>query len=1003
MALQPAGVQLVAQDQAAFFAALAAANSAVQALGVSSVGSAAQIDKLTGRIEFQQRSLAILAQELDATKSKYGEGSVQAQRKQLALDKLTASIAKDESALAELKAAETGAAQSSDKLAQGFDNAGKSSRSFGEIMTGALRKVGELAVSALASAAQALGSFVASSIKGAGDYEQAMNVLQSTSGATDQEMQAVKETAKALGADLTLPATSAASAGNAMLYLTQQGLSLNDAMAAAKGTLQLTAAGMVDEKVAAETTATALNQFHLAGSEATRVADLLAASVSASGSSVAQTGQAVQQAGTSFAGAHVPLLDFVTLINEMSKAGIKGSDAGTSLKTMMLRLEAPTKKAADAMQSLGISVYDQAGAMRPMREIIGQFEKSLGGLTQKQRDQAIVTIFGSDAQRAANIILAGGTDAYDKMRASVDRNGAAAKLAGAQMKGLNGAVAGLGSQVETLALEALEPLLPIMTGVVTKAAEVTGSFIGQVGPAVVSVISAFTQVGHVIETAFVPALSAAGVALTAYALTQIPAVIAALPALIAQVAAAATAFAAQAGAILLVAGPLAIIAGAVAMVAIKYTQFHDQIQSATDALLNSRTFWTDSTKALEDYGNASAATVEKLKPLADSIQTQRDLLHSTIESLSQRMAAGLVSEAQYKNEMEAINAQATAIDAASKQLTTMTNAEVNAQAATLTATNATEDQSSALADNQDQIQLTEKELEDLAKQLEKTFKDGTQAVQDYVSQAASFMEQLTDTNKKAADRVTADQALAYAQQAAAQRAHLGSMLSDYTLAQQKLGNITTAQADVILSAIEKQFGTADDTSARTFLHMEQSIDSFAKSGGSSVDDLSKHLGLLQDDAIATKEKMDALAKKYTAELVQNFKDGKIDADELRKALEAIPAKVTSEVTVTHTDKYITEGTHAPGAGQAAGGPVDAGTTYLVGEHGREFFTPWSAGVITPHDRTIQPPATPAQLMQGGGQTSTSYSEQRVYNYSPVYAGTPKAPATDFALMKVLGL
>lgn len=830
-------------------------------------------------------------------------------------------VAQDAGAFNSALAAANGAVNT---LSKGLDQAGQSGGRFGDVMTGALRRVGELAVNALGAAASALGSFISSSISGAGDYEQSMNVLQSTTGATNDQMQAVKDTAKKLGADLSLPATSAASAGDAMLYLAQQGLSVDEAMSAAKGTLQLAAAGMVDEREAAQTTATALNQFNLAGDQAVRVADLLASSVSASGSTVSQTGQAIQQAGTAFSSAGVPIEDFITLVNEMSKAGIKGSDAGTSLKTMMQRLQAPTDKAKEALDKLNISVYDQDGAMRPMRDIIDQFSGSLKGLTQKERDQAVVTIFGADAQRAANIVLAGGTEEYDKMRDAVTKNGSASQLAGAQMKGLNGAVAGLGSQLETLALEALEPLLPLMAGVVTKAAEFAGSFIGHVGPAVEGLIQFLGQAGAVINDVALPALAGLTAAIVAWAVAQavqaIPALLASIPAIAAQT----TAFIANAAAVAAAAAPYVIIAAAVAGVAYAWQNFTGKVESATDALLNSKPFWTDSTDALNNFGNASETTRAKLQPLADSIQTQRDLLRDNIESLGKRMSAGLISEEQYKREMDAINAQAFSIDAASKQLKIMTDAEVIAEAAKLTATHQTELQTGALEDNRGEMQLSEKELQDLAKQIEKTFKDGTQAVDDYVSQAADFMGKLQDTNKKVQDRVTADQALAYAEQAAAQRVHLGEMLSDYTLAQQQLGNITSQQADVVLSAIEKQFGTADNTSARTFLHMEQAIDQFAQNGGSSVDDLSKHLGTLQDDAITTKEKMDALAKKYTAELVQNFQQGKIDADEFRRALEQIPAKVTTEVHTLYTSegsktKSDEAGTSAKAAGGCGGG------------------------------------------------------------------------------------
>lgn len=1005
--LPQAGVQLVAPGEAAFKSALAGAAGAVQTLGTSSGTTAQQIDKLTDRLTFQGRSLGIMQQELAAVSAKYGEGSTQAQRKQLAVDKLTASIARDEKELASLKAQETAAAGSSAKLAGELDHAGQASSRMGQVMTGALRQIGTIAVNAFGSALQAVGSFISSSISGAGDYEQAMNVLQSTTSATDAEMQAVKDTAKALGADLTLPATSAASAGDAMLYLTQQGLSLNDAMAAAKGTLQLAAAGMIDEKVAAETTATALNQFNLAGSDATRVADLLAASVSASGSSVAQTGQAVQQAGTSFASAHVPLEDFVTLVNEMSKAGIKGSDAGTSLKTMMQRLEAPTAKAAHEMESLGIHVYDAQGAMLPMRDIIGQFSGALSGLTQKERDQAIVTIFGSDAQRAANIVLAGGTAAYDKMRAAVTRSGAAQDLAAAQMKGLKGATAGLQSQLETLALEGLEPLLPIMSGAITEAAKFAGSFVGQVGPAVRDAIGVISAVADVIHTGLIPALGLATVASIAWAVANGGQVVATLVALVPRIILVSTAWIANAAAVALAAAPYIAIAAAIGAVAYAYTDFQKKNQSATDQLLSSKPFWADSTAALENYGNASDATQAKLKPLADAIEAQRDVLHHNIESLALRMEAGLVSDEQYQQEMETINAEANVIGIQTKMLTEATNAQINAQAATMTATAQTQAQSAALGESQGQIQLTEKELEELGKQLEKTFKDGTQAVSDYVGQAASLMDQLTDKNKAVNDRITADQAEAYAEQAAAQRAHLGDMLAQYTMAQKNLGNITGEQADVILGAIERQFGIADDTASRTFLHMEQAIDQFAQNGGRSADDLAGKLGNLSDDAIETRSRMDALAKQYTAELVDNFKAKKIDADELRKALEAIPARVRSEVEI-HTN-YTESGNrpqHGGQQGDAVGGPRAAGELRWVGEQGKELFMSSQNGYIIPHDqamRMVNPPASAQQIMaQGQGGGTYTQQQTRVYNYSPTYGAAPRAPAVDFATMAAFG-
>ena len=290
-------------------------------------------------------------------------------------------------------------------------------------------------------------------------YEKSLNIFQAVSGATSDQMQRVAVRAKDLGADLSLPATSAADAAQAMTELAKAGLSVNDSLSAAKGVLQLAAAGNLSEAQAAEIAANALNAFHLQGSEATRVADLLAAAANASSGEVTDMADSLKMSAAVFASAGIPIEELVAAIGQMANAGIKGSDAGTSLKQMLLSLQAPSDKAADLMAGLGIDIYDAQGKMLPFGSIIEQFSSKLGGLTQEQRNQALATIFGSDAVRAANIVMMGGVQAHQQMLNAVTREGAAADLAGARMKGLAGALEGLKSQVETVLLDAAEPFL----------------------------------------------------------------------------------------------------------------------------------------------------------------------------------------------------------------------------------------------------------------------------------------------------------------------------------------------------------------------------------------------------------------------------------------------------------------------------------------------------------------------------------------------------------------
>ena len=325
-----------------------------------------------------------------------------------------------------------------------------------------------------------------SAIKMAADFETGMSVLQQTTEASEAEMAQLSATAIALGADVTLPGTSAKDAAEAMLELSKAGLSVNNTLGASRGVLQLSAAGQLSNAAAAEVTAAALNMFGLAGSEATRVADLLAASANASAADVTDMAMALKMSGSVAAAAGVPVEDLVTSLGLMANAGIKGSDAGTSLKTMLMRLMAPTDDAAALMKQLGINVFDASGKMLPLPALVEQFSSKLGGMSDQQRNAALSTIFGADAIRAANIVLLGGSEAWDSMSTAVNKTGAAQDLAAAQTTGLNGAVGGLQSSLETTLLTAGNPFLEMLTGLVSGIGGVVGQ-IGQADPMVLQI------------------------------------------------------------------------------------------------------------------------------------------------------------------------------------------------------------------------------------------------------------------------------------------------------------------------------------------------------------------------------------------------------------------------------------------------------------------------------------------------------------------------------------
>ncbi len=211
----------------------------------------------------------------------------------------------------------------------------------------------------------------------AADFEQSMNVLKASTGATDEMMAKAAKTARTLGADLALPNTSSKDAAEVILALTQAGLSMNDAMAASKGVIQLSAAAHLSNAEAAQINANVLNTWKMSGKESINVSDMLTNAWLSSGKSVHSFSEAVQSGGAVAAQAGVSAKEFLTVMQQMARAGIQGSDAGTSFKTAMLRLMAPTNETTRTLREFNVQVRDAHGNMLPMDKIIEQFSTKL--------------------------------------------------------------------------------------------------------------------------------------------------------------------------------------------------------------------------------------------------------------------------------------------------------------------------------------------------------------------------------------------------------------------------------------------------------------------------------------------------------------------------------------------------------------------------------------------------------------------------------------------------
>lgn len=290
-----------------------------------------------------------------------------------------------------------------------------------------------------------------------------LNVFQATTQATAEEMRAVSDAAIALGGDITLPSTSAVDAATALTTLAKAGLSVQDSLEGARGVLELSAAANISAGSAATLVATQLNAFGLAGEEAITVADLLAAASIAAQGEIEDFGAAFQQAAAVANQSGLSIQQTTVLLTELAKAGLQGSDAGTSLRTTLLRLVPTTKEARQYTEALGIELNDNLTIGEQLPNVIEQYRTQLELLNPAQRTLTLNQIFGQDAIRAATILFGEQGKAYDDLIVSLTKGGEAQELAAAKSKGLGGAFRNLQSQLETIAATFGQVLAPVIT------------------------------------------------------------------------------------------------------------------------------------------------------------------------------------------------------------------------------------------------------------------------------------------------------------------------------------------------------------------------------------------------------------------------------------------------------------------------------------------------------------------------------------------------------------
>ena len=309
----------------------------------------------------------------------------------------------------------------------------------------------KIAVSAIASVATVLGGVAAASAKVGMEFEAQMSRVKAISGATADELTRLQEQAKELGATTSFSATEAA---QGMENLASAGFKTEEVMAAMPGMLDLAASSGEDLATSADIAASTLRGFGLEATEAAHVADVLAKNAADTNAAVADTGDAMKYIAPVAHSMGLSLEEVAASIGIMADSGTQGSQAGTSLRGALSRLAKPTDDMAEKMEELGLSFYDSDGKMKSLSEMVGMLKTNMEDLTDEEKQNALVTLFGQEALSGMMVLMEAGSERIDNLTESYKNcDGAAAEMAATMVDNLKGAVDELGGAAETFQLE----------------------------------------------------------------------------------------------------------------------------------------------------------------------------------------------------------------------------------------------------------------------------------------------------------------------------------------------------------------------------------------------------------------------------------------------------------------------------------------------------------------------------------------------------------------------
>lgn len=315
---------------------------------------------------------------------------------------------------------------------------------------------------------------IGDAIKDYADFESQMSAVKAISGATDEEFKKLNETAVKMGADTKFSALESA---QAFQYMGMAGWKTEDMINGIGGIMSLAAASGEDLAMVSDVVTDSLTAFGLQAKDSAMFADVLAAAATNSNTNVGMMGYTFKYAAPLAGALGYTVQDLSTAIGLMANAGIKGEQAGTSLRSIMTRMASPTKDSADAMATLGVKLTDASGKMRPFKAIMQDMRKGFQGMTEAEKAQTAAALAGQEGMSGLLAIVNASEGDFNKLTEAINNStGAADKMAKTRMDNFAGDLEYLSGDFDALKMDIMSSKIGNLRSIVQGADKVLGDF-----------------------------------------------------------------------------------------------------------------------------------------------------------------------------------------------------------------------------------------------------------------------------------------------------------------------------------------------------------------------------------------------------------------------------------------------------------------------------------------------------------------------------------------------